>query len=193
MVSRLCNTAEANYSPTDGEFRPGHRHDPAQMLLGRDLHDFLPGTKPKAHLTRHTELRDTWQEVADWRELALAPRSAKMHDKLKQGTKELQPSRSVTMSCYSQPRACPEYSFPSVQVPAQHDGGDWGAPQPMAVPPAYSQHQMTQAQPVPAQMPNFMMSPQMPNIMISQPVGNITMSPPVGNITMSSPVGTRAT
>ena len=24
---------------------------PAQMLLGRDLHDFLPGTKPKAHQT----------------------------------------------------------------------------------------------------------------------------------------------
>jgi hypothetical protein len=56
---------------------------PAQMFLGRDLRDFLPGTKPKAQLTRHTELRDTWQEVADWRELALAPRSAKMHDKLK--------------------------------------------------------------------------------------------------------------
>jgi hypothetical protein len=64
---------------------------PAQMLLGRDLRDFLPGTKPKAHLTRHNELRDTWQEVADWRELALAPRSAKMHDKLQQGTKELPP------------------------------------------------------------------------------------------------------
>jgi hypothetical protein len=62
---------------------------PAQMLLGRDLRDFLPGTKPKAHLTRHIELNDTWQEVADW--LALAPRSAKMHDKLKQGTKELPP------------------------------------------------------------------------------------------------------
>jgi hypothetical protein len=64
---------------------------PEQMLLGRDLCDFLPGTKPKAHLTRHTELRDTWQEVADWRELALAPRSAKLHDRLKQGTKELPP------------------------------------------------------------------------------------------------------
>jgi transposase InsO family protein len=47
---------------------------PAQMLLGRDLRDFLPGTKPKAHLTRHTDLRDTWQQVAEWRELALAPR-----------------------------------------------------------------------------------------------------------------------
>ena len=36
-------------------------------------------------------MRDTWQEVADWRELALAPRGAKLHDKLKQGTKELPP------------------------------------------------------------------------------------------------------
>ena len=62
---------------------------PAQMLLGRDLRDFLPGTKPKAHSTRQTDLRDTWQQVAGWRELALAPRGAKMHDKLKQGTKEL--------------------------------------------------------------------------------------------------------
>ena len=47
---------------------------PAQMLLGRDLRDFLPGSKPKAHLTGHTDWRDTWKEVADWRELALAPR-----------------------------------------------------------------------------------------------------------------------
>ena len=31
---------------------------PAQTLLGRDLRYFLPGTKPKAHLTRHTGLRD---------------------------------------------------------------------------------------------------------------------------------------
>jgi transposase InsO family protein len=63
----------------------------AQMLLGRDLCDFLPGTKPKAHLTRHTDLSETWQEVAEWRELAFAPRGAKLHDKLKQGTKELPP------------------------------------------------------------------------------------------------------
>ena len=61
---------------------------PAYMLLGRDLCDFLPGTKPKAH----KDMRDTCREVADWRELALAPRGAKLHDnKLKQGTKELPP------------------------------------------------------------------------------------------------------
>jgi hypothetical protein len=67
----------------------------AHMLLGLDLRDFLPGTKPKAHLTRHTDLRDTWKEVADWRELALAPRGAKLHNKLKQGTKELPPLEIV--------------------------------------------------------------------------------------------------
>ena len=61
------------------------------MLLGRELCDFLPGSKPKAHMTRHTDLMDTWQQVAEWRELALAPRGAKLHDKLKQGTKELPP------------------------------------------------------------------------------------------------------
>ena len=55
------------------------------------LLDFLPGSKPKAHLTRHTDLMSTWQQVAEWRELALAPRGAKLHDKLKQGTKELLP------------------------------------------------------------------------------------------------------
>ena len=64
---------------------------PAQMLLGRELRDFLPGSKPKAHLTCHTDLMDTWQQVAEWRELALAPRGAKLHNKLKQGTKELLP------------------------------------------------------------------------------------------------------
>ena len=30
----------------------------AQMLLGRELCDFLPGSKPKAHLTRHSDLMD---------------------------------------------------------------------------------------------------------------------------------------
>ena len=64
---------------------------PAEMLLGRELRDFLPGAKPKAHMTHHRDLRDAWQKVAEWRELELAPRGAKLHDKLKQGTKELPP------------------------------------------------------------------------------------------------------
>ena len=64
---------------------------PAEMLLGRKLRDFLPGTKPKAHMNNHIDLRDAWQKVAEWRELALAPRGAKPHVKLMQGTKELPP------------------------------------------------------------------------------------------------------
>ena len=270
---------------------------PAQMLLGRDLHDFLPGTKPKTHMTCHTELRDTWKEVADWRELTLAPRSAKMHDRLKQWTKELPPleigdhimvqnqlgdkpkrwdkrgvvvqadpktrqykimsfgSRRLTLrnrkfrrkyttintpqgtptglqlgqrlggqspvhstetetsrgtglstgppmsppanatvipapmipapvsnqptactqynlppapgpvhhAVISQPRAGPEYSLPPVQAPTQHAGGDWGAPQQHAYTQSPPQHQMAQAQPVPAHRPNTTMS---------TPVGN---------------------
>merc|ERR1712086_1103847 len=42
-------------------------------------------------MKHHTDLMNTWQQVAEWRELALAPRGAKLHDKLKQGTKELPP------------------------------------------------------------------------------------------------------
>ena len=61
------------------------------MLLGRELCDFLPGSKPKAHMAHHRDMKDAWQKVAEWRELALAPRGAKLHDKLKQGTKELPP------------------------------------------------------------------------------------------------------
>ena len=38
---------------------------PAQMLLGREQHDFLPGSKPKAHLTRHTDMINPWQQVAE--------------------------------------------------------------------------------------------------------------------------------
>jgi hypothetical protein len=37
----------------------------------------------------------------------------------------------------SQQGARAEHSHPQVQVPAQHAGNDWGAPQPMAVQPAY--------------------------------------------------------
>ena len=64
---------------------------PAEMLLGRQLPDFLPGTTPKSHINNSRDLKDDWQRVADWRELALAPRGIKLHDKLMMGTKELPP------------------------------------------------------------------------------------------------------
>ena len=63
---------------------------PAQMLLGRQLKDFIPA-KPKPHITNSKDFQEVWKSVADWRELALAPRSAKLHDRLSQQTKELPP------------------------------------------------------------------------------------------------------
>ena len=50
---------------------------PAYMLLGRQLRDFLP-SKPNQPppIGSHRDLSSTWQEVAQWRELALAKRSA---------------------------------------------------------------------------------------------------------------------
>ena len=63
---------------------------PAEMLLGRQLRDFLP-IKPSPPLASHKDLSELWRKVADWRELALAPRAAKAHERLQAGTKELQP------------------------------------------------------------------------------------------------------
>ena len=63
---------------------------PAEMLLGRQLRDFVPA-KPKPHITSSKDFQEVWKSVADWRELALAPRSAKLHDRLSQQTKELPP------------------------------------------------------------------------------------------------------
>ena len=64
---------------------------PAQLLLGRDLRDFLPSSNRSSPIKHARDLRRKWQEVAEWRELALAPRQARIHDKLVQGTKELTP------------------------------------------------------------------------------------------------------
>ena len=63
---------------------------PAQMLLGRQLRDFIPG-KPAASITSNKDFADVWTSVANWREKALAPRSVKLHDRLSQKTKELPP------------------------------------------------------------------------------------------------------
>ena len=63
---------------------------PAQMLLGRQLRDFIPA-KPKPHITSSKDFQEVWNSVADWRELALAQKSAKLHDRLSQQTKELPP------------------------------------------------------------------------------------------------------
>ena len=70
------------------QFSPqSYRNTRTWLVTCRDA----SGTNPKVHMNHHRDLRDTWQKVAEWREMALAPRGAKLHDKLKQGTKELPP------------------------------------------------------------------------------------------------------
>ena len=65
---------------------------PAYMLLGRQLKDFLP-SKPNQPppLGSHRDLSDTWQDIAEWRELALAKRSAKDQENLSAHVKEHAP------------------------------------------------------------------------------------------------------
>ena len=58
---------------------------PTIMLLGRNPRDLLP-TKP--FLLRASDLSSTWQDVAGWRELALAKRSAKAQENLTHRFKE---------------------------------------------------------------------------------------------------------
>ena len=66
---------------------------PAQMLLGRQLRDFIP-SKPSADIPTKfssNDFSDAWKKVADWRDVALGPRSAKLHERLSKQTKELPP------------------------------------------------------------------------------------------------------
>ena len=65
---------------------------PAYMLLGRQLKDFLP-SKPDhlPPLDSHKDLSSKWQEIAEWRELALAKRSAKDQENLSSHVKDLAP------------------------------------------------------------------------------------------------------
>jgi hypothetical protein len=62
---------------------------PVYILLSRQLKDFLP-TKPNQLPTigSHKDLSTMWQEVAEWRELALAKRSAKDQENLSSQFKE---------------------------------------------------------------------------------------------------------
>jgi hypothetical protein len=59
------------------------------MLLGRQLKDFQsvkPNQLPR--MSRHRDLASTWQEVAEWREMALAKRSANNQENLSTQVKE---------------------------------------------------------------------------------------------------------
>ena len=60
---------------------------PAEMLMGRQLRDFLP--RPKELL-----MGPTWQRLAEQREQALAERCAKLKERLTQNTKTLEPLHS---------------------------------------------------------------------------------------------------
>ena len=67
---------------------------PAQLLLGRNLRDFLPNAKKKPGIKKFHELEKKHQQLTEWRELAMGPRQARAHEKLSQGTKELQPLKA---------------------------------------------------------------------------------------------------
>ena len=67
---------------------------PAQLLLGRNLRDYLPSAPYRSRIKKFNELSPMCKELAERRELALGPRYAKMHERLSQGTKELPPLKA---------------------------------------------------------------------------------------------------
>ena len=66
---------------------------PAELLLGRQLRDFLPGAALSPPLRTFDDLRRTWRDVAEWREKALCRRATADHERLKARTSELPPLR----------------------------------------------------------------------------------------------------
>ena len=62
---------------------------PAEMLLGRQLRDFLPGKPVSTPVSTSADLSRTWCEVSEWREMALSKRSTKAQERLTANTKEL--------------------------------------------------------------------------------------------------------
>ena len=64
---------------------------PAQMLYNRKLPDFLPSKPVENIVPKHDNLSDLWKNTAEWRELALARRSQRIHEKLSEHTKDLKP------------------------------------------------------------------------------------------------------
>ena len=64
---------------------------PAELLFGRKLKDYLPSRPNEPPNSLWPNFRDTWKNTAKWRELALANRSVKMHDRLTEHTRDLKP------------------------------------------------------------------------------------------------------
>ena len=55
---------------------------PSELLYGRKLRDFLPGCPSNFCRPKTDIFRQEWNDIAEWRELALAKRCAKVMDKL---------------------------------------------------------------------------------------------------------------
>ena len=64
---------------------------PAELLLGRQLRDFLSGTALTPPLRTFSDLRRTRRDVAEWREKALCRRATADHERLKTRTSDLPP------------------------------------------------------------------------------------------------------
>ena len=64
---------------------------PAQMLYGRKLPDFLPNKPKEFVVPKQDQFSELWRNTAEWRELALARRSQKVHEKLSEHTRDLKP------------------------------------------------------------------------------------------------------
>ena len=64
---------------------------PAELLLGRQLRDFLPGTSLAPPVRTFSDLRRTWRDVAEWREKTLCRRATADHERLRTRTADLPP------------------------------------------------------------------------------------------------------
>ena len=64
---------------------------PAELLIGRTLRDFLPNKSYGDPLSSSANLDAKWKRIAEWREEALAKRSARDEAKWMKGTKDLSP------------------------------------------------------------------------------------------------------
>ena len=64
---------------------------PAEMLYGRKLRDFLPNKPCESPIPELHKFHEVWRNNAEWRELALARRGGKQHERLSEHTQDLKP------------------------------------------------------------------------------------------------------
>ena len=82
---KLCNTPDQDTGMSQ-----------AQLLLGRNLHDFLPNKSRRDHIYKFEDLGPKLKDLAEWRELALGPRQARIQEKLSQGKRSSHHCRQET-------------------------------------------------------------------------------------------------